>query len=157
MSFLPENLHTWYLEDADSYFSISFLNSNQKFIFGQIWAKKVKVFRFAWKLAHMVSWGCCFLFWHYFSEFQNLNPFLGKFRPKKSQLSIFAKNWHTVKALCFDWKSEHKDTQRHTHTHTHTHIHAHTQSISKMLILISTLLFSDFEPKSLGYWFLFWD
>ena len=28
------------------------------------------------------------------NEFQNLNPFLDKFRPKKSKLSIFAKNWH---------------------------------------------------------------
>ena len=31
---------------------------NPKSISGQIWAKKVKVVRFAWKLAHMVSPGC---------------------------------------------------------------------------------------------------
>ena len=29
-----------------------------KFIFGQIWAKNIKVVRFVWKLAHMVSRGC---------------------------------------------------------------------------------------------------
>ena len=38
--------------------------SNPKPIFGQIWAKKVKVIHFCWKLAHIVSWGCWFLFWH---------------------------------------------------------------------------------------------
>ena len=32
--------------------------SNSKFLLGQIWAKKVKVVRFAWKLAHIVSRGC---------------------------------------------------------------------------------------------------
>ena len=40
--------------------------SNQKpifgQIFGQIWVKKVKFVHFAWKLAHMVSRGCGFLF-----------------------------------------------------------------------------------------------
>ena len=43
--------------------------SNFKFLFGQIWAKKVKFVHFAWKLAHLVSWGCGFLFQDYFSEF----------------------------------------------------------------------------------------
>ena len=56
--------------------------SNSKFLFGQIWAKKVKVVRFALKLAQIFFW---------------------------------------------------------------------------MLILIPTLVFSNFKPKSLGYWFLFWD
>ena len=32
-----------------------------------------------------------------------------------------------------------------------------TQSIMRMLILISTLVFSNFKPKSLGYWLLSWD
>ena len=36
--------------------------SNPNFLFGQIWAKKVKFVHFAWKLAHLVSWGCGFLF-----------------------------------------------------------------------------------------------
>ena len=34
--------------------------SNRNFLFGQIWAKKVKVVRFNWKLTHMVSWKCRF-------------------------------------------------------------------------------------------------
>ena len=41
--------------------TLVFWISNQKSIFGQIWAKKVKVIRFVWKLAHMVSSGCWFL------------------------------------------------------------------------------------------------
>ena len=36
--------------------------SNQKSIFGQIWVKKVKVVRIAWKLRRMVSRGSGFLF-----------------------------------------------------------------------------------------------
>ena len=63
LSVLSENQHTWYLEDADSYFNIYFfLISDQKPIFGQIWAKKVKFVLFARKLAHMVYRGCRFLF-----------------------------------------------------------------------------------------------
>ena len=38
--------------------------SNPNFLFGQIWAKKVKVVCFNWKLAHMISRGCWFLFQH---------------------------------------------------------------------------------------------
>ena len=38
--------------------------SNPNFLFGQIWAKKVKVVRFNWKLARMISRGCWFLFQH---------------------------------------------------------------------------------------------
>ena len=59
---LTENWHTCYLEDADSFSDISFWVSNSKSILGQISAKKVKLVRFAWKLAHMVSRGCWFLF-----------------------------------------------------------------------------------------------
>ena len=42
--------------------TLVFWISNQKPIFGQIWAKKVEVVRFAWKLAHLVSRRCWFLF-----------------------------------------------------------------------------------------------
>ena len=35
---------------------ISTLVSNPNFLYGQVWAKKVKVVRFKWKLARMVSW-----------------------------------------------------------------------------------------------------
>ena len=99
--------------------------SNSKFFFGQIWAKKVKVVHFALKLAHMVSSGSWFLFRHSFSEFQNLNSFLGKISPKK---------WNYPFLLKID-----------------------TQSIIRMMILIPTLVFSHFKPKSLGYSLLFWD
>ena len=68
---------------------------NPKFLFGQIWAWKVKVVRFVWKLAYIVSGGCWFLFQHLFSEFRTKNPFLVKIGPKKSNLSILPKNWHT--------------------------------------------------------------
>ena len=44
--------------------TLVFWISNEKSIFGQIWVKKVKVAYFACKLAHMVSWGCWFLFRH---------------------------------------------------------------------------------------------
>ena len=47
---------------------IDFWNSNSKSIFGQIWAQNNKVVRFVWKLAHMVSQRCWFLFQHYFSK-----------------------------------------------------------------------------------------
>ena len=46
-----------------------FLISTWKSIFGQIWAKKAKFVHFAWKLAHLVSLGCGFLFQDQFSEF----------------------------------------------------------------------------------------
>ena len=78
----------------------------------------------------------------------------------KSQSSLF-------------WLKIGTHTRTHTHTHTHTHAHAERERqrdrerqreterqrerISRILILISTLVFSNFKPKSLGYWFLFWD
>ena len=76
----------------------------------------------------MVYRGCWFLFRQYFFELPTLNPFLGKFGLKKSKLFVLPENWHT-----------------HTHTHTYTH------GISKMLILISILIFSNFKPKSV-FW-----
>ena len=42
--------------------TLVFWISNPNYLFGQIWAKKVKFVHFAWKLAHLVSWGCGFLF-----------------------------------------------------------------------------------------------
>ena len=44
--------------------TLVFWISNPNFLFGQIWAKKVKVVRFNWKLAQMISRGCWFLFQH---------------------------------------------------------------------------------------------
>ena len=66
-----------------------------KSTFGQIWTKKVKVPRYAWKLAYIVSRGYWFLFRHLLSEFSTLNPFLGKFGPKKLKLSLLLENWHS--------------------------------------------------------------
>ena len=76
--------------------------SNPKFILGQIWFKKVKVVRFAWKLVHMVFWGCWFLFQHYFLNFQPKSHFWAILHWKR-QSYVLPENWHT-------------------HTHTHTHI-----------------------------------
>ena len=42
--------------------TLVFWISDPRSIFGQIWAKKVKVVHFDSKLAHMVYWGCWFLF-----------------------------------------------------------------------------------------------
>ena len=66
-SILSENWHIWYLKEADSCSGSSFLNFLSKIHFGQVWAKKVKVVRFFWKLRRMVSRGCWFLFQHLFS------------------------------------------------------------------------------------------
>ena len=38
--------------------------SNPDFLFEQIWAQKFKVVSFVWKLAHMISRECWFLFQH---------------------------------------------------------------------------------------------
>ena len=75
--------------------TLVFWISNPNFFFGQIWARKINIVWFTWKLAHMLSRGFWFLFQYYFSEFKNLNPFLGKFGSKNSKLSSLAKNWHT--------------------------------------------------------------
>ena len=44
--------------------ALVFWISNPNFLFGQIWTKKVKVVCFNWKLTHMISRGCWFLFQH---------------------------------------------------------------------------------------------
>ena len=73
----------------------------------------------------MVYQGCWFLFQQYCFELPTLNPFLGKFGLEKSKLFVLPENWHT---------------------RTYTH------SISKMLIHISILVFSNFKRKSWGCW-----
>ena len=75
--------------------TLVFWISNPNFLFFHIWSKKVKVVSFNWKLVPMISRGCWFLFQHWFYEFPTLNFFLGKFGPKKSNLSILLENWHT--------------------------------------------------------------
>ena len=73
--------------------TLVFWISNTNFFSGQIGAKKVKVVCVNWKKAQMISWGCWFLFQHYFYECPSLNSFLGKSGPKKI-LSVFPENWH---------------------------------------------------------------
>ena len=76
--------------------TLVFWISNPNFLFGQIWAKTVKVVCFKWKLTHIISRGCWFLlFQHQFYDFPTLNSFLGKFGPKKLKLFILPKSWLT--------------------------------------------------------------
>ena len=42
--------------------TLVFWISNPNILFGQVWAKNFKVVRFVYKLVHMVSQGCWFLF-----------------------------------------------------------------------------------------------
>ena len=35
---------------------LDILNFDLKFVFGQIWAKKVKIVGFTWQLSHIISW-----------------------------------------------------------------------------------------------------
>ena len=77
-----------------------------KFIFGQVWAKKVKVVFFVWKLACIVSRGYWFLFQNQFSKFQNLTLFMGRVRPKKVELpALFDIVTHSISwvLICFIW------------------------------------------------------
>ena len=83
LSILSEKWHIRYLEDADSNSDIIILNFKTEIFFEQIWAKKVGVDHFGWKLAHIVSRGYWLLFRPWFSEFRNLNPFLGRDRSRK--------------------------------------------------------------------------
>ena len=143
---------------------------NPKSIFGEIWVKKVKVVQFGWKLTHMVSRRCWFLFRHYFSLFPTLNPFLDKLgREIQSCLFWLKIGTHGISRMLiliptilfgianpFFGKFGLKNSKlfllpENCHTHTYTH------SISKMLIVILILVFSNFKPKSWGCWFLFWD
>ena len=59
--------------------------------------KKVKVVSFSWKLALMVFRGC--RFWVKMQSLvfsiSNQESVLGKFRLKKSKLSVLPENWHT--------------------------------------------------------------
>ena len=154
--------------------TLAFWIIDPKSIVSEIWATKVKVVQFYWKLAHRVSRQCWFLFWHYFT-FPTLNPFLDKFGSKNSKLFVLTKNWHT-------WYIEDADSTFQQYffellnlnpflgklglkksklfvwpENWHTHKQTYTYSISKMLILISILLLSNFKLKSWGCWFLFGD
>ena len=127
-----------------------------KSIFGQIWAEN-------W---HTVSRRFWFLFRHYFSQFPTLNPYLDKFGLKNLKLFILTKNWHTWYIKDGDSysnkffelptlnpflgkfglkKSKLFVLPENWNTRTYTH------SISKMLILISILVFWNSKPRSI-FW-----
>ena len=102
--------------------TLVFWISYPKSIFGQIWAKKVKIVCFAWKVVHMVSRACWFLFQH-----SKLKSIFGQIWTKKLQVVQFGwKLGHRVSRWCW---------------------FLFQQSISMMLILIPTLLFSISNPK----------
>ena len=75
-------------------------------------------------MTHILYRECWFLFRQYFFELSTLNLFLGKFGLKRSKLFVLPENWHT---------------------------RTYTRSISKMLILISILVFPNFKPISI-FW-----
>ena len=93
---------------------------------------------------------------------------MGKFGPKKSKLSVLPENWHKwyledvnsnsiISFLNFlpeiyfwanlGWKIQ----------SCLFCLKIGTCSISRMLIPVLILVFSNFHPKSRVYWFLFWD
>ena len=74
-----------------SFFWISTLN----FLFGQIWAKKVKVARFNWKLGHMASWKCRFRIRTYIFEIPTRKSIFGQIWPKKWKLFVLPQDWYT--------------------------------------------------------------
>ena len=63
--------------------------STLKFTFGQIWAQKLKVVRFVWKLVHIVSQGCWFRIQIYIFEISTPKSIFGQFGPK-IQSSLFS-------------------------------------------------------------------
>ena len=54
--------------------TLVFWVSNPKSIFGEIWAKKVKVDHFVWILTHLVSQGCWFLFYYFAWKLAHTHP-----------------------------------------------------------------------------------
>ena len=81
LSVLSENWYTWYLEDADPFFNICFLNFKPKTYFWSNLGQKIQICPFYLKIGTHSR--CRFLFRNYFSEFYNLNPFLGRVSPRK--------------------------------------------------------------------------
>ena len=96
LSVLSENWYTWYLKVLILIPTLVLWISNPNFLFEQIWAKKVKVVRFIWKMTHMVSWKCRFRIQT--SIFEILNPeFIF------GQIWKFG-NFEKVKVSRFSWK-----------------------------------------------------
>ena len=118
---------------------------------------------FGWKLTHRLSWGCWYLFRHEFSKFPNQNLFLGKFGPKKSKLFVLPLNRHMGYLEDADsyWEISVLNFQPKIHFWANLGdyfcLKINTHSISRILIPVLMLVFSNFEPKSWVCWFLFWD
>ena len=74
--------------------------------------------------------------------------FFSVWNPKSFFGQILAEKF---KVVHFDWNLVHMVLPENWHTCTCTH------SISKTLILISILAFSNFKPKSWGCWLVFWN
>ena len=68
-----------------------------------MWAQKVKVVHFVWKLVHIVSQRCWFRIQTL--KFRPQNPFLGKFGSKYSKFSVLSENWCTEYLKDADSKS----------------------------------------------------
>ena len=69
--------------------TLVFWISNPNFLFGQTWAKNVKVVRFNWKLTHMVSWKCRFLIWTWIFEIPTPKFIFWVNLGRKSQSCLF--------------------------------------------------------------------
>ena len=93
-SVLPENWHTWYLKDANSYSSISFQNFQSQIYFKVNLGQKSQSCLFCLQIGtqnilRMLILILTIVFW-----ISKLNPFLGKFGPEKPKLSVLPEHWH---------------------------------------------------------------
>ena len=150
-----------YLKDADSESRHGFLKFwPQNSIFRKISAKKVKIVRFVWKLVHMVSRGCWFLFQHLFFEFLTLNSFLDKFGPKMTKLLVLSKSWHiwyledadsyfNICFLNFDLKLHFWPHLGQKSQICPSCLEIGTLSILRMRIFVPRLVFWIIKPKSI--------
>ena len=95
-----------------------------------------------------------------FSEFPTLNPFLGKFRPKKSKLSVLPENWQSwyledgdsyfnITFLNFQPKTDFWANLGQKTQSCPFCLKIGTNDISRMWILILTLVFWISKPKSI--------
>ena len=95
-----------------------------------------------------------------FSEFPTLNSFLGKFRPKKSKLSVLPENWQSwyledgdsyfnITFLNFQPKTDFWANLGQKTQSCPFCLKIGTNDISRMWILILTLVFWISKPKSI--------
>ena len=120
--------------------------------------QKSKNWPFDWKLSHIVSRRCWFVFQHQFSEFPTLNLFSGKFGLKNQSCSsylkigprVISKMLILIPILVF-WISKPKsifwENLGRKSKSCPFWLNIVTQSISRMLIRILTLAFWVSNPK----------